>query len=153
MSLLEFNLQFAFYVLPRWAQQQQQWNGRALLSCLESCFFVQEAFSRVALNRPLDTTSALMLLRCGGFQRWLNAHALCLILKKILSVFNQSCVVFRIHAFFFPPSWYSGVYWRHVLDFVSPARGSRVRLWHRPILASGMSLSELSPLLSFKNTL
>lgn len=101
MSLLEFNLQFAFYLLPKWAQQQQQWNGRALLSCLESCFFVQEAFSRVALNRPLDTTSALMLLRCGGFQSWLNAHALCLILKKILSVFIQSCVVFRIHAFIF----------------------------------------------------
>ena len=94
-------LAICFLFVAKWAQHQQQWNGKALVSCSESCLFAQEAFSGVALNWPLDTTSLLMLLRCGSLQ-WsrLNVHAFCFILKKILCGFNQRiALVFTVHIF------------------------------------------------------
>lgn len=72
--------------------------------------------------------------------------------KELERVQPERCSV-QNPRFYFPPSWYSEVYWWHVLDVVSPVRGSLVRRWHRTVLASGVSLSELSPLLSFKNAL
>ena len=130
-----------FLFIAKMSTKPTTWDGKALLPCIESCFFAWEAFSGVALNRPSDSTSVSMLLPCGALH-WsrLNVRAFCLILKKILFVFNYRVALVlgaQVLIFFVVQTRFYRLL-GHIFVTGSPWRGCPVRLSHH-IIVEGTS--------------